>query len=329
MLRIGIIGTGGMGRLHATSLGKIGEALVVAAADASPEALRAFAQDFRPQRTYEDFRALVGDSEVDAVVICLPTYLHHLAVAAAAAAGKHVFCEKPISLDVRSAEGMVAACERAEVHLMMGFVRRFDNDWGTFKRMFEEGAIGRPVVWRHVIASGGPRNPWYLDKDMGGGPIVDGAIHDIDFANWLFGEAAWFTGSARSLKSSSYDTATVSIGYENGDELLLSWTWGLPYGALGLLGQDAIGPGGAILFPGSIPAQELPSDLDPEKTGAYLLDRGSTREPRLFEKNDMFLDEMRHFVHCCVSGEKPAVRGEDGLKAIKTCLSALERARKV
>ena len=328
MLGVGIIGTGGMGKLHGASLGQIGDAQVVAAADSDPGALRAFADQFHPRHTYSDYQGLLQDAAVDAVLVCLPTYLHAPAVLAAAQAGKHVFCEKPIALDVRSAEQMVAGCYTAGVHLMMGFVRRFDSDWGAFRRMVHDGAIGRPIVWRHVIASGGPRSPWYMDRDKGGGPIVDGAIHDIDFAIWLFGKAAWYSGSARHFKASAFDTVTVSIGFGGGDELLLSWTWGLPLGAQGLLGQDAIGPGGAILFPGSVPVQDVPSGLVAEKQGVYILDRGHGREPRIFDKNDMFLDEMRHFVRCCVTGERPSVTGEDGLRAIEVCLAALEQAHK-
>jgi predicted dehydrogenase len=209
---------------------------------------------------------------------------------------------------------------------MMGFVRRFDHDWGTFKRLIEEGAIGRPVVWRHIVATGGPRNPWFLDKEQGGGPIVDGAIHDIDFANWLFGDVAWTEGTVRRFKATSWDTASVSIGYESGDELLLSWTWGLPTGAGGLHAQDAIGPGGSILFPHNVPPAEIPSDLSPEQ-GLYLVDTGQEKRPAVFAKNNMFLEEMVHFVECCETGARPSVTGEDGLRALKVALRALGGAR--
>ncbi|MGI6208507.1 MAG: Gfo/Idh/MocA family protein [Anaerolineae bacterium] len=326
MVNIGIIGCGGMGRLHSWSLQQVDGAQVTAASDSNPEALEAYASEYQPRRTYADFRELVRDPQVDAVVVCLPTFLHASAVLAAAEAGKHVFCEKPIAMKESDAEAMIAACERAGVHFMMGFVRRFDHDWGTFKRLIEEGAIGRPVVWRHIVATGGPRNPWFLDKEQGGGPIVDGAIHDIDFANWLFGDVAWTEGTVRRFKATSWDTASVSIGYESGDELLLSWTWGLPTGAGGLHAQDAIGPGGSILFPHNVPPAEIPSDLSPEQ-GLYLVDTGQEKRPAVFAKNNMFLEEMVHFVECCETGARPSVTGEDGLRALKVALRALGGAR--
>jgi len=329
MLGIGIIGCGGMGRYHSLSLMKIPDVRITAAADMSEEALGAYAQEFHPAHTYSDYCDLVDDAAVDAVLVCLPTYLHKPAVVAAAQARKQVFCEKPIAMSAEAAGEMIAACDKAGVYLMMGFVRRFDHDWGTFKRLVEAGTIGRPVVWRHIIASGGPKNPWYLDREKGGGPIVDGAIHDIDFANWLFGEMAWAEGTARSFKSSSYDTVTVSIGYRSGDELLLSWTWGLPLGATGMLGHDAIGPGGAVLFPGYYAEKELPAGLATESKGAYIVDTGTQRRAEVFDKNDMFLDEMRHFVECSKTGSRPSVTGDDGLRAIEVCLAALAKARKV
>ena len=328
MVNIGVIGCGGMGKLHSRSLATLGNARLVAAADANAASLEAFSSEFHPEREYTDFAKLVDDPGVEAVLVCVPTFMHAPIVQAAARAGKQVFCEKPIALSVPAAEGMVEACDKAGVLFMMGFVRRFDNDWGTFRQMVQNNDIGRPIVWRHVIASGGPSSPWYNDRDMGGGPIVDGAIHDIDFANWLFGDAVWTEGVARSFRSSAYDTVTVSIGYERGDELLLSWTWGLPLGGRGLCGQDALGPGGSVLFPGSFSESELPSGLDAATRGAYLLDTGSTRKPVTFTKNDMFLEEMRHFLACCESGQKPAVTGAEGLKAISVCLRALTEARK-
>lgn len=328
MVNIGVIGCGGMGRHHSRSLAKLGDARLVAAADASAAALEAYSAEFHPQRSYADYGQLLHDSDVDAVLVCVPTYMHPPIVKAAAQAGKQVFCEKPIALSVEAASEMVEACDKAGVIFMMGFVRRFDNDWGTFRQMVQQNAIGRPIVWRHIIASGGPSSPWYNDREMGGGPIVDGAIHDIDFANWLFGRAVAFGGVARSFKSTAYDTVTVSIGYEGGDELLLSWTWGLPLGGRGLCGQDALGPGGSVLFPDSFKASELPADFDASTTGAYLLDTGDARRVVTFAKNDMFLEEMRHFLDCCQNGRKPSVTGEEGLAAISVCLRALAEARK-
>ncbi|MHB0877235.1 MAG: Gfo/Idh/MocA family protein [Anaerolineae bacterium] len=328
MVNIGVIGCGGMGKLHSRSLGKLGNARIVAAADADAAGLAAYASEFHPDRTHTEYAALLEDPAVEAVLVCVPTYMHPPIVQAAARAGKQVFCEKPIALSVQAAEEMVEACDKAGVLFMMGFVRRFDNDWGTFRQMVQQNEIGRPIVWRHVIASGGPSSPWYNDREKGGGPIVDGAIHDIDFANWLFGDAVWTAGVARSFKSSAYDTVTVSIGYEKGDELLLSWTWGLPLGGRGLCGQDALGPNGSVLFPGSFPQSELPEGFDAATSGAYLLDKGSACRTVTFPKNDMFLEEMRHFLACCESGQKPAVTGEEGLKAITVCLRALAEARK-
>jgi len=328
MVNVGVIGCGGMGRLHSRSLAQLSDAKLVAAADANPASLEAYGAEFHPARQYTDYTELVRDPGVDAVLVCVPTYMHPPIVKAAAQAGKQVFCEKPIALSVQAATEMVEACDKAGVIFMIGFVRRFDNDWGTFRQMVRENAIGRPIVWRHVIASGGPSSPWYNERDKGGGPIVDGAIHDIDFANWLFGKAVAFVGVARSFKSTAYDTVTVSIGYERGDELLLSWTWGLPLGGRGLCGQDALGPGGSVLFPDSFPASELPADFEPSTTGAYLLDTGNARRAVTFAKNDMFLDEMRHFLACCRSGSRPSVTGEEGLTAIAVCLQALAEARK-
>jgi len=121
----------------------------------------------------------------------------------------------------------------------------------------------------------------------------------------------------------------VTIGYESGDELVLSWCWGLPKGAGGLHGQDAIGPGGTILFPHSVPSGLVPADVPSDEQGAYWLDTGEEKKPVLFQKHDMFLVEMEHFIDCCANGKQPVVTGEDGLKAIRVALQSLASARKL
>ena len=95
--------------------------------------------------------------EIDAVWVCTPTFQHPAPVIAAAKAGKHVFCEKPMALKVADARRMANACRQADVRLTIGFVRRFDTQWGKLKEVVQSGAVGSPVIWR--FAWGGPPGP--------------------------------------------------------------------------------------------------------------------------------------------------------------------------
>ena len=126
MLNIGFIGCGGIARHHASRLARIRGARILATADVVADAAQGFARDFGAHYHTDDYRRILDRPELDAVWICPPTFQHPAPVIAAAKAGKHVFCEKPMALNMADARRMVRACDTAGVRLTIGFVRRFD-----------------------------------------------------------------------------------------------------------------------------------------------------------------------------------------------------------
>ena len=122
-----------------------------------------------------------------------------------------MLCEKPMAMTLRDCDAMIAAAENAGTTLMVGHVRRYDTDWGTWRSLVEKGVIGRPVLWRQTAGGGHPGN-WFMDARMGGGPFMDGCVHNWDFANWVFGQPAEAVASLMRLaKTSAFDTGTVAI----------------------------------------------------------------------------------------------------------------------
>ena len=189
MLNIGFIGCGGIARNHASRLTHIRGARIVAAADVVADAARGFARDYGAPYHADDYRRILERPELDAVWVCTPTHQHPAPVIAAARAGKHVFCEKPMALTMAAARRMKKACDEHGVRLTIGFVRRFDAQWGKLKQIVQSGDLGTPVIWRFA-AGGRPANPWFRDETKGGGPLMDGAIHNYDYALQIFGPAA-------------------------------------------------------------------------------------------------------------------------------------------
>ena len=243
MLNIGFIGCGGIARHHASCLSRIRGARIVAAADVVADAAEAFARDFGAEHHFADFRALLDLPEIDAVWVCTPTFQHPAPVIAAAQAGKHVFCEKPMALKVADARRMANACRQADVRLTIGFVRRFDAQWGKLKDIVQSGAVGSPVIWR--FAGGGrPGRPWFRDENKGGGPLMDGAVHNYDFALQIFGPAASAQASSLQFDPTSVgaDTASVIVNFASGDQHALIWSWGVAAGAPVASLNDVIGP---------------------------------------------------------------------------------------
>jgi predicted dehydrogenase len=263
-------------------------------------------------------------------VVCLPTHLHREAVTASAAARVHVFCEKPLARTLAEGGEMIAACAARGVILQLGFVRRFDNGWNTARRLVQEGTLGAPVVWRDFRASFGPgRNPWYFERSQGGGPFLDGMVHNFDFANHMFGRAVKVvSGLAKFKPSTAIDTGLVWVEYDSGHIMANFWSWGVPDRVNSFSGMDMIGPTGALVFPNTFNIMEFRDQFDPERQSIFLLKRdGGAVKPVPYPKNDMFQEQAVDFIRCVWTGTPPRVTGEDGLAALKVALAALQEER--
>ncbi len=326
MLNIGFIGCGGIARHHATRLAQVGGARIVACADASSAAAKSFAADFghKGAEVFTDHRLMLRLDAVDAVWVCTPTFLHAAAVIDAAKAGKHVFCEKPMAMKAGDAKRMVAACDKAGVRLTIGFVRRFCPQWGKMKQIVQAGTLGAPVIWRFA-AGGRPANPWFRDENKGGGPLLDGAIHNYDFALQMLGPAASVQASSTQFDKTSVgsDTASVIITFVSGAQHTLIWTWGMAPGAPAASLNDLIGPKGSLQF--GMTAATAPKGFDAKTQGAFTF-KGQGGKERVFtyKQRDMFLDQAKHVVARFDKGEQPLVTGADGLAGLDLGLAVLK-----
>ena len=161
---------------------------IVACAARSLEKAQAFGDRFGVSRCYDDYRALVRDSNVDAVFVATPNDLHYTVVMAAANAGKHVLCEKPLAMRVDEGQAMVDACRRAGVLLRVGFYIRLEAIMERIRVLLGADAIGRPLAIS--MSRNGPallRSGWRLEGSQGGA-MFDMAVHLLDLVEWLSGE---------------------------------------------------------------------------------------------------------------------------------------------
>lgn len=234
MPKIAIVGCGGMGRHHAGVITKKLGHKIAAACDEFPAARERFQTDFPGAETFADLRSMLEKAKPEAVWICLPTYLHKAATLTCAQAKVHVMLEKPMALLSSECREMDEAARKGGIKLMLAFCRRFDNHWGTLKALLvEKHVLGRPIVWRHMAGSGSPGN-WFTQKDQGGGPFIDGCVHNWDFCLWTFGPAVSVKSSLLTLgQGTSLDTGVVDVVFGQGDRTTMLWSWGLPPGARG------------------------------------------------------------------------------------------------
>jgi predicted dehydrogenase len=191
-LRIGVIGAGGRGTL-AGHWARSPRAEVVAAVDRRPEAFAELAKAAGHEAfaKLDDHRRLLDRRDVDAVLVASPDWLHEEHAVAALAAGKHVYCEKPLAITVKGCDRILLAARKARRKLMVGFNMRHMNFVRTMKEIVDSGAIGelRTAWCRHFVGFGGKFyfHDWHAEKAKAGSLLLQKGSHDIDVMHWICG----------------------------------------------------------------------------------------------------------------------------------------------
>lgn len=229
-VRIGLIGAGAIMRLgHAPTLSAHPDAELIAVFDVNEENARSLADTFSIPYTYTDLHELLVNDDIDAVVVAIPNSQHHEAIEAAAQAGKHVFCEKPLAIDVQTAQRAVEACRQAGVVLQIGFNQRFWSQVQIAKRALDAGVIGRVHGFRSVYSERWDVYPAatryrYDLHQSGGATIIDLTVHRIDLARYLIGDIAAVFGelSHNELPMAVDDNVWLLTRFENGARGCLS-----------------------------------------------------------------------------------------------------------
>lgn len=221
-IKIGVIGTGRIGKVHTeTIVQNIPEAEIVTLADINISAAQKLADRFSIKSVSDDYRSIITNPVIDAVLICSPTDTHARFITEAAKAGKHIFCEKPIDLDLKIIQNALDVAEKNCVKLMVGFNRRFDSNFKKIKQMVVEGKIGEPHIIKITSRDPGPPPLGYIAAS--GGMFLDMTIHDFDMARFIVGSeveevfvAAGVMVNDEIGKAGDVDTAILTLKFENG-----------------------------------------------------------------------------------------------------------------
>lgn len=322
-LRIGVIGAGGITGAHLPHLQKRGDAVELAGvADVNAAAAAALAEKYGMPFHTTDYRELL-QQHLDGVLVCVPTFLHFEIVTAALEAGVAIFCEKPFTRTLEEAEKLHEAASAAGTPLQVGFVRRFDDEWLAWGKEVQNAAIGRPVVWRDVASQPRP-GVWFCQDELGGGPFLDGCIHNLDFGLMTFGPAQWIFCHGRTMGegNTAIDTGSATVRFQSGDELLLAWSWGLPPGCHGARVFELLGPEGTITWPRTAEGfNESPR---------FVINSGQSQREVPYPGDALkegFKRQMDEFIEVAQGKIKPRVGTAEGVASLRLALAILESAR--
>lgn len=316
-ITVAVIGTGRAGLIHARNFAsRTPGACLVALADPREQALAKASQELAGVSTYLDPAEVIADPTVDAVVVTTPTVFHEGIVVAAAKAGKHVLCEKPMAMSVDECERMIAATQATGIKLQLGFMRRYDPNFAAAKQAIELGDIGDVVCVRSLTH--GPSIPkrWQYDISKSNGPLAEVNSHDIDTLRWFTGsefrEVYAMAGNYRCPEARSdfpdfYDNVVMLASFENGMQGVIDGAVSVRYGYDARL--EVLGTCGILLL----------GELKGEGVTVYSGKAGKVRQISrswrdLFK--DAYLAEDQSFVECILEDNEPRVTGFDGRMAV-------------
>jgi myo-inositol 2-dehydrogenase/D-chiro-inositol 1-dehydrogenase len=313
-----LIGAGRAGMIHAMNYkNRVDGAAMAAVVDPFEEACRTACQTLGIERYYTDYREALTQEDIDAIIVASPTKFHREIVVAAAEAGKHILCEKPMAMNEAECEEMIAAAEKNGVILQLGFMRRFDESFMQAKEAIDSGAIGEIVHIRSLTRGPSKPHEWMYDIEKSNGPLAEVSSHDIDCIRWLAGselkEIYAVAGNFRNREIADtwpdfYDNVVLTGRFENGVLATIEGAQYVKYGydarveVLGTDGVIHIGKQDAYGF-----------TVINKENGIHTPFVTSWTE--LFKQ--AYLTEDIHFAGCVRTGKAPKVTGLDGKMAVR------------
>lgn len=313
-IRIVLLGFGLMGRTHFDRLQLNPYSTVSSIYVRSPEKYRQSYPHIQHLFTGQLERCVAKD--VDAVDICLPTFLHDTAIQTCVSYGKHILVEKPIALSNHEADGIAQILTRSELILVVGHVLRFWPEFQTAKAMVEDGILGKPLSLSTVRRQGMPRwssGGWIVDPQKSSGGVVDLQIHDIDFARWLFGEPIRLVSMGHRYRTGSWEHVSTMLKFADGVHANLHASNLLPEGS-------PFNASFRLYFEDGV----LDYDSLSER-GLVVTRAQGKREVIRVADDDPYQKEIDHFVDCVRANKKSEIISvEESLRALRIALESLD-----
>lgn len=312
-LKIGIIGAGRIGKVHTeTIVQNIPQAKILSIADINLDEAKKLSERFGISKYSNNYKDIIDDQDIDAVVICSPTNTHAQYIIESAKAKKNIFCEKPIDLNLTTIQNAIDVVEENKVKLMVGFNRRFDSNFKKIKQMVTDGKIGDPHILKITSRDPDPPPPEYIN--VSGGMFLDMTIHDFDMARFIVGsevDEVYVNASVMVDKkigeAGDVDTAIITLKFDNGALGVIDNSRKAVYGydqrveifgSKGMIRVDNNAPDNHKYYSEVGVHASLPLN--------FFMDRYI----------EAYASELKEFCQAIINDEKISVDGIDGLRAV-------------
>ena len=311
---LGIIGLGFIGKIHLRNSLRLANAHVLAVSDTSRRALNEAQITAGIKKTFVNYKQLLKDDSIDAVIIALPTHLHAQCACDAAEANKHIFLEKPIARNVEEGKKIVRVAERNSVKLMIGYPLRFNKDMGKLREQIKNGSIGDVETAYATFVDSGPFKhrtqdqapipvpEWWFKKELsGGGALMDQGSHMINLLRWYFDEIIDIRGHLGYRFNMDFEDSALCVAeFDLGTRAVINVGW------FSQMYQQKIEVFGTIKHASvnNVPPKRLLAAIQ-------MLTINTTT---FFQP---YIAELGHFVTCIKNDANPSPSGIDGLKDLQ------------
>ena len=330
MKNVLIVGVGFIGKNHAAGYKMMGDVNIFAA-EANKECADAFAEEYG-SKVYASMEEALQNEDIDIIDICLPTFLHEECVLAALESGKHVMLEKPMTLTMESAEKIVTAAKGAKGLFMMTQVLRFWPEYVKIKEFMDDGTLGNITYMKADRLAQHPNwSAWFSDPAKSGGGLYDLMMHDVDYANHLFGcaKTAYAVGHKNEL--GAWNDVTASFEFAGGANAVIEAQYNMTNGYPFSMNIRVMGDKGTADFKFS--AGFNLEDRDSAINSFVLYTAGADPAQVEIEHPDAYFEELKYFIDCVDKGENPSVitpdSSFDSMRMIDAVRRSLDSGEKI
>ncbi len=330
MIKVVIVGAGFMGKMHAEVYRNLSKAKLMAIADSDLEKAQLLADKYKAT-AYSSLEELLNQEDIDAVDICLPTFLHKECVIKAGRAGKNILCEKPIALTLKDAEEMLQAVKEAKVKLMIAQVTRFWPEYVILKKIYQTGQLGKLLSITLTRLASTPTyswDNWLADVKRSGGALLDLHIHDTDYLLYLLGKPVSLV-SRVSTGSLKYAHVFTTFTFPGKVIAFSEGGWDMPDNFPFTMAYTALFEKGALEF--NSRNEKTLAIYRPGKEIEY-----PTVKPELKAKADGggniadlggYFSEIKYFVDCLENNEQPGqASAQSARDSLEIVLSEMKSA---